>query len=157
LVSDGTNDGHTAPTGVAPFLITEILLAKNVELTGNWSTELHTTYHNEKSGGGHVGWGPFSFGGNYNSTYDEAHDNTKITGNTISSPDVQIIGALVEILPKTPDPDRQHYPWPPRPGLLVKDFDASAAIQNLQLTGEARDVFERMQARQAPLLSLQIE
>jgi hypothetical protein len=111
-ISDGVPADASTPTGIEPIIVQELILAKNVHLKGNWGTGLATTYHKEVKASGHVGWGPFSFGANYSSTYDEASDHNQVTDNSIDSPDVQIIGAIVSIRPKTPDPDLSQFPAP---------------------------------------------
>lgn len=136
-ISDGPNADGSAPTGVAPILAVELLLARNISLTGNWNTDLSTTYHNQKNGGGHFGWGPFSFGGNYNSSYDEKTDHTQISGNTITSQDVQIIGLLVHILPRTPDPDRINYTWPATNAGPAQPVTASMTVGPFTVSGAA--------------------
>jgi hypothetical protein len=104
LISTGDLSNAT-PAGVQPFIAQELLLARNVKLAGDWTSDLKTTYHSERSGGGSVGWGPFSFGGSYSSTYDESKDHNQVSTNGIVSPSVQIIGMLVDVLPKTPNGD----------------------------------------------------
>ena len=105
LISSGENVDGSVPTGLEPLVVQEIILARNVSLTGTWGTDLATTYHSESHANGHVGWGPFSFGADSSNSYDEAKDHNQVTSNGITSPDVQIIGYLVSIRPKTPDPD----------------------------------------------------
>ncbi len=104
IISNG-DQGASPPDGIEPLVSEEILLARNISLSGNWNTDLATTYHSERSGGGRIGFGPFSFGGSGSSTYDEAKDSNKVTANSITSPGVQIIGVLVHVRPKTPYPD----------------------------------------------------
>lgn len=105
LISDGgdANQGVT-PKGQMPFLITGLLLARNVSLTGTWSSDLKTTYDSMTRGGGSIGWGPFSFGGGYLSTEHTDYNNAQISGSTITFADPQLIGFFVEILPLSPNP-----------------------------------------------------
>jgi hypothetical protein len=127
-ISDGVVTGATTPTGIEPIVVQELLLAKNVHLKGNWGTGFATTYHKEVKASGHVGWGPFSFGANYASTYDEASDRNQVTDNSIDSPDVQIIGAIVSIRPKTPDPDPTKFP----PSIVVATSNTTVDLSPSQ-------------------------
>lgn len=105
LISDGGDAEHgVTPKGQMPFLITGLLLARNVSLTGKWSAGLQTTYDSLTHGGASVGWGPFSFGGSYVSSEHTDYHKAQISGNTISFVDPQIIGFFVEILPLSPNP-----------------------------------------------------
>lgn len=146
-ISEGEAWGADPPRGVAPMLPTELILARNVTLTGNWNSELRTTYMRERSNGARVSWGPFSLGGGGSSSYNEAADRVKVTGNTITSPEVQIIGVLVDVLPRTPDPDPA-LKWPMSQPLNVKDltlrsvarveFEAEKASTNALSNAAAR-------------------
>jgi hypothetical protein len=105
LISDGGNvDQGVTPTGQMPFLITGLLLARNVSLTGTWSADLKTTYDSMTHGGASVGWGPFSFGGSYVSSQHSDYHKADISGSTINFADPQIIGFFVEVLPLSPNP-----------------------------------------------------
>jgi hypothetical protein len=87
-----------------PFLITGLLLARNVSLTGSWNADLKTTYDSMTRGGASVGWGPFSFGGSYVSSQHNDYHSAQISGSTITFADPQIIGFFVELLPLSPNP-----------------------------------------------------
>jgi hypothetical protein len=106
LISDGGDAVHgVTPHGIMPFLPTGLLLAKNVSITGSWSNDLKTTYESQTSGGGSIGWGPFSVGGRTNSSEASTYTKAKAAGNTITFTSPQIIGFFAEVLPKSPNRD----------------------------------------------------
>jgi len=105
LISDGGSaDNGITPRGQMPFLISGLLLARNVSLSGNWNSDLKTSYDSMTSGGASVGWGPFSFGGSYVSTEHSDYHSAQVSGSTISYADPQIIGFFVQTLPMSPHP-----------------------------------------------------
>jgi hypothetical protein len=105
LISDGGNvDQGVTPRGQMPFLVTGLLLARNVSLTGTWSADLKTSYDTMTRGGASVGWGPFSFGGSYVSSQHSDYHKADISGSTITFADPQIVGFFVEVLPLSPNP-----------------------------------------------------
>ncbi len=111
LISDGANpSAGQAPSGVMPFLPTALLLARNVSITGKWSADLKTTFDEKTSGGGSIGWGPFSFGGRTNSANSNSYIKANAAGNTLSWNAPQILGFFVDVLPKSPNPG--NYTWP---------------------------------------------
>ncbi|HUE78580.1 MAG TPA: hypothetical protein VMN38_02985 [Sphingomicrobium sp.] len=151
LISDGNTSESSPPDGIAPLLPVEILIARNVSLTGNWNTSLKTTYSNQRSGGARVGWGPFSFGGGGGSSYDETKERVQISGNTITSPAPQIIGLLVQVLPKSPDPNLTDYEWPDQSPVKVNGIDLSGdALQQYQEEMEDINKLEREVDEVAP-------
>lgn len=138
LVSSGPAAAGQEPQGIAPLKPVELILARNVTISGDWGTAMSSSYHSQENGGAHVGWGPFSFGGNYSHSYSQSEDRTTATANGLSAPDVQIIGVLAQEVPLTPNPDPT-LPWPhaaPAPGFwganigpaLFQDANISKAM-----------------------------
>jgi hypothetical protein len=105
-ISDGADAAHgQMPKGLMPFVPTALLLARNVTLTGGWSSDLRTTFNSQTSAGGSIGWGPFSFGGRTNSSESSSYTKANVVGNTITFGAPQIIGYFVQVLPPSPSPD----------------------------------------------------
>jgi len=105
-ISDGADAAHgQMPKGLMPFVPTALLLARNVTLTGGWSSDLKTTFNSQTSAGGSIGWGPFSFGGRTNSSENSSYTKANVVGNTITFGAPQIIGYFVQVLPPSPFPD----------------------------------------------------
>ena len=112
LISSGAN----APSGIAPpdsdvmpFLPTGLLLARRVSLSGGWTHDLQTTFHQHTSSGASVGWGPFSFSGRYESDDASSYTEAHVAGNAITWDAPQIIGFFVQVLPKSPQPYRCYH------------------------------------------------
>ncbi len=108
LISDGASPN---PAGVMPFLVTGLLLSRNLVLSGSFSHADQTVIDTALSTSASFGWGPFSISGHYNkSTHsDVSHANS--AANAISNPDVQIIGFLCSTLSRCPNPDPS-LEWP---------------------------------------------
>lgn len=144
LISDGgdVNNGVT-PTGVMPLLATELILARKVSITAGWASDLKTTFDSQTTVSGRAGWGPFS--GSYSRTDIVANTSSdvKITGNTITFDSPQIIGYLVNVLPKSPNP---------RVGLKFPSDQGAIAIGNLRLVGEPLRAYIRDAASSDKLL-----
>jgi hypothetical protein len=106
LISDGGDAVHgVTPQGVMPFVPTGVLLARNVSLSADWSSDLKTTFDEKTSGGGSIGWGPFSFGGRTENSNASTYMKANAAGNTVSWSAPQIIGFFVEVLPENPKPN----------------------------------------------------
>jgi hypothetical protein len=129
LLSDGGYKTNSENGNVVmPFLPTGLLLARKVKLSGNFSSDLSTTFSSKTSGGGSVGWGPIKFGGRRNSSMSSSYRKANAAGNELSFDDVQILGFFVEVLPKSPDP---------APGL---NFPSDTLDNNPELLGTATTV-----------------
>ncbi|MGZ3921912.1 MAG: hypothetical protein ACXVC7_16550, partial [Bacteroidia bacterium] len=119
LISTGANyQKGEAPTGLMPFVPTAILLARNVELTADWSFDLNDTVNKVSSGGGSIGFGPFRLGGRTNKSDSSTHIIGKANGNTITFGNPQVIGYFVQVLPKSPNRDLSRK-WPDQQGLAT--------------------------------------
>ncbi len=98
--------GKTPPdTDVMPFIPVGLLLARNVEITADWSTKLSDSFSSHTSGSTSVGWGPFKLSGHYDKRDSHSYDEGHAAGNTISWAAPQILGFFVQVLGKTPDRD----------------------------------------------------
>jgi hypothetical protein len=104
-ISDGTGGGTMARMPVA------LIVARDVRLELAMSSETNTFAMEEISGSLRAGWGPFSVRGNYyKKTTRQTHDFVK-DAKGISIPGMQIIGFVMEAIPKCPDPD-ETLKWP---------------------------------------------
>ncbi|MFJ1212278.1 hypothetical protein [Burkholderia pyrrocinia] len=104
LISDGADiDNGGTPKGLMPLLPLQIILARNVTLTAKWTTDIKNTFDSQTNTSVRGGWGPFS--GSYNRTDSNSSSDgsIKISGGTITFPKPQVIGFLVEALPRSPD------------------------------------------------------
>jgi hypothetical protein len=112
LLSNGGDAlNGAAIDGKMPFLPSALLLARNVTITGNWGSDLNTTFDQHTSGGASIGWGCFSLGGRFDNADQNTYTRAQAAGNTITFKDAQIFGFFCEVLPKNPDPDPElHFP-----------------------------------------------
>jgi hypothetical protein len=172
LISSGADapSGVTPPdSDVMPFLPTGLLLARRVSLSGGWTHDLQTTFHQHTSAGGSVGWGPFSFSGRYESDDASSYTEAHAAGNTISWDAPQIIGFFVQVLPKNPQPYRCYHfasdtqPLPPDCLQLAQDhpnlFNFNRSSQILlnsplaqspdALLDHAKEILRKMHASRA--------
>jgi hypothetical protein len=131
LISDGGDISHgQIPQGDMPFLPTGLLIARKVTISGQWDQTDLQFFHDHVSGGASFGFGPFSFGGHYESDEKRQTYQAKLTGNTITFTDPQILGIYCYVLQKSPDP-LPTLTWPSGPVTLT-DFPEFLP-QNLQL------------------------
>jgi hypothetical protein len=99
-ISNGALKGNE--NGLLPLLPTAFVVARDITITADFSSEDKTHAESEWKAGGSVGWGPFSVSGNY--AHSEKHDTFQSTfsGGTLTVPGIQIIGWISEIVPASP-------------------------------------------------------
>ncbi|MBV8688234.1 MAG: hypothetical protein JOZ90_08600 [Alphaproteobacteria bacterium] len=100
IPTDGISDGKGG--GLMPLVPTALIVARNFQLSGTFSTEEKSHIESAVSGGASVGWGPFQVGGSY--SHSESHDrlNTTFDGTTITVPGIQVIGYVNSVTPSSP-------------------------------------------------------
>jgi len=101
-----TGDLTTAKTGGTqvplPLIPTAVIVARNIQITGNWSTQDQSHIAEATSGSASVGWGPFAISGHYqNSSSQDAFSST-VQNGSIKVPGLQVIGWLSQIIPLSP-------------------------------------------------------
>ncbi len=101
LVSSGQPEAKDA--GIMPRLVTGLVLAKDLEITGTWSKDEITRALNAKTG---QALGPFSI----SSAQAQGPLKTSLVDRgggqlTLKIEGVQILAYLCDVLPKVPDPD----------------------------------------------------
>lgn len=128
LISNGADvDSGAAPLGIMPLLPTEAIIARNVKLTADWSTDIQSTFDSQTTTTVRAGWGPFSGSFSRTDAVASADRSVKVTGNTITFERPQIIGYLVQELPLSPNP---------RPGLKFAS-DVPMKLNNFMLEPKA--------------------
>ncbi len=93
-----------------PVLPTDIVLARNVCISANFSEEEKKFVQSTLSGSVGGGYGPFSCRGSYSTTTTKEDVVGSFDGTTLRIANPQIIGYLGTLLPRSPDPDRR-LPW----------------------------------------------
>jgi hypothetical protein len=96
--------GQDNSKSVFPLYPIAFVAVKNVRITANWGASDRDAISKAIHGGGSVGYGPFSIGGNYSNSSTEEHFHARQEGNTVIVDDVQIIGWICRIVPFAPPP-----------------------------------------------------
>jgi hypothetical protein len=98
-------DGVNCPMKLIPVAF---VVAQNVKITGNFSQQDVDTAMSRNSGGGSVGWGPFSIGGHYSHSQSSSTFTSSVAGGTITVPGMNIIAWVSQIVPFCPPNDALH-------------------------------------------------
>jgi hypothetical protein len=144
LISNGADvDAGQTPTGLMPFLTTEVILARRVKLTATWGTDVKNTFEQQTTTSVRAGWGPFS--GSYSRTdsSNSADSSVKISGNTITFEKPQIIGYLIEAEPLSPNP---------RKGLKFPSDKSGPLIGGKPIDDNAKRLYNAAKARDSILM-----
>ncbi len=96
--------------GLMPMLPTGILVARNVQISAQFSQKEEKTVETALETKGSIGWGPFAINGHYNQSSSSDFSAGQISSGTIANADPQIIGFLCDVLPLCPSPDPT-LPW----------------------------------------------
>jgi len=111
LTSRAENISDGAGGGTMPRMPVALIVARDVRLELAMSSEVNTFAMEEINASLRAGWGPISIRGNYHKkTTKQTHDFVK-DAKGISIPGMQIIGFVMESIPRCPDPD-ETLKWP---------------------------------------------
>ncbi|TPQ18832.1 hypothetical protein [Streptomyces sporangiiformans] len=91
--------------GVFPLLTTSFIVARDIKISGNWSTSDLQFASQATSAGASVGWGPFSLSGSYSNSSSTRRFASTFDGTTITVPGAQIIAWLSSVVPYSPPTD----------------------------------------------------
>jgi hypothetical protein len=99
-ISNGALKGNEK--GILPLIPTAFIVARDIAITADFSSQDKSHVESSFSANAHVGWGPFSIGGSY--SHSESHDTFKSTfdGGTLKVPGMQILAWVSEIVPASP-------------------------------------------------------
>jgi hypothetical protein len=99
-ISTGALKGNEG--SLLPLIPTAFVVARDIAITADFSSEDKTHVEKAVSGSARVGWGPFSIGGSY--SHSESHDTFKSTfdGGTLRVPGIQVLAWVSEIVPASP-------------------------------------------------------
>jgi hypothetical protein len=103
--SEHLADGNTPPGGTLPMYPTGILLARNVRINFNKSSELNKTFMETVRASAKVGWGPFSARANYYKRTDRSSHDFVEDQAGLEIRGMQVIGFMCALLDKCPNPD----------------------------------------------------
>jgi len=97
------SDGGITPAGRLVAYPTTALFVRNLNIrSSNWTSESQYV-NNVVSGGGRVGWGPFSIGGSYSRGSEKRDSSYTANGGGVEVNGMQLVGFINNIIPKSPD------------------------------------------------------
>lgn len=88
--------------GDFPLLPTTFIVARDIQISGQWGSSDYHYATSTTSHGASVGWGPFRCSGSYERTSSTRTFASSFDGTTISVPGIQIIGFLNRVIPYSP-------------------------------------------------------
>lgn len=100
-ISNGNLDSTNADK-VLPMYPVAFIVARDIEITANFTSTDQEMISQAVSAGGSVSYGPFSVGGNYKYGNDTDHLDTKVTDGKLKVPGMQIIGWVSRVMPASP-------------------------------------------------------
>jgi len=92
-------DGINNPLKLLPV---SFVVARNIRISGNFSQQDLKIATSHDSGGGSIGWGPFSIGGRYSHDKSSRTFTSQVDNGTIVVPGMQIIAWVNQIVPFSP-------------------------------------------------------
>ncbi len=97
--ADGKPDGRLVAYPITALFVRNVTFRLD-------ESDSHMNYVNKQvSGGGKVGWGPFSLGGSYSHGSEQFDFTSHGEGGAIRIPGMQLIGFINNIIPKSPNPN----------------------------------------------------
>lgn len=101
---DMPSDGGDPPEGRFIGYPTVAIFARNIDVQSSEFMRAYKQVSEKISGGGSVGWGPFSLGAKRSSESDRKDQKVETTEQGLAVEGMQIIGFVNHLLGKTPDP-----------------------------------------------------
>ncbi len=97
----GISNGKLAGNqdNLLPLIPTSFIVARDIEISGDFSTEDKSHIEKSISGSTSVGWGPFKLSGSYTHSSSKDTFHSTFDGSTIKVPGIQIIAFASEITP----------------------------------------------------------
>ena len=86
-------------TNMLPLIPTAFIVARDIQITADWTTEDKSHVEDSISTKASVGWGPFAVNGSYAHGSSSDYFNSTFNGGTLNIPGMQIIGFVNEIVP----------------------------------------------------------
>ena len=96
-VSNGELKGNSANT--LPIIPTAFIVARDIGITANWTTEDKSHVESAIKTKASVGWGPFAVNGSFAHGTSKDYFNSTFNGGTLTIPGIQVIGWVNQITP----------------------------------------------------------
>ncbi len=100
--SISTGNLSTNAGKMMPLITTGMIVARNVQIKCNFSTQDQSHVESAVSGSTSVGWGPFSLSGHYSHSSSKDTFNSTYSNGTLTIPGLQVIGFVNWIVPACP-------------------------------------------------------
>lgn len=111
VISDGIYNPSPSADELAPLIPTSMIVARNVSIDSNLSSEIREAFKKQVKAKGSFGWGPFTLAGfSYNNSESSEYIKTDDIGNHMEAEDPQVFGYVGNLVPKSPNPDTS-LPW----------------------------------------------
>jgi hypothetical protein len=91
-------------TKTLPLVPTALVVARNVSIKANFSTEDKSHIESSTSGKASVGWGPFAVSGSYSNSKSADTFKSTLNGGTLTLPGLQVIGVVSAPTPANAPP-----------------------------------------------------
>ncbi len=91
--------------GLMSLIPTGFVVARNVSITADFSTEDKSFVSDSISTHASGGWGPFSVSGSYSHSSSKSKFNATFDGGTLKLPGLQLIGWINSVMPFSPQED----------------------------------------------------
>lgn len=98
------SDGGAVPQGNFIGYPTQAIFVRNLVIESDEFATAFSQHASSVSGGGSVGWGPFSVHGSYSHASGGQNYSMDRQGGKITVPGMQIIGFINHLIPKAPNP-----------------------------------------------------
>ncbi len=85
-----------------PLIPTAFVVARNVEITADWSSDDKKHVEDSITTKASIGWGPFCVSGSYSHSSSSDYHKSTFEGGTLKIPGIQIIAWVSEITPDSP-------------------------------------------------------
>ncbi|MDR2001936.1 MAG: hypothetical protein LBQ74_02800 [Prevotella sp.] len=96
-ISNGTLKDNSS--NMLPLIPSAFIIARNIAITANWTSEDRSHVENSISTKARVGWGPFAVSGSYSHGSSSDYFHATFDGGTLKIPGMQIIGWVNQIVP----------------------------------------------------------
>lgn len=87
---------------ILPLIPTGFVVARNVSITADWSSDDKKHVEDAVTSKASVGWGPFSVSGSFSHSSSSDYHKSTFDGGTLKIPGIQIIAWISEITPNSP-------------------------------------------------------
>lgn len=98
------SNGHLTDNsnGRLPLVPVSMIVARDIEITANFSASDYDYMRTQWEAGASIGWGPFSFGGRYSHSETQERFHAEQSGGTLKIPGLHVLGWVSSVMPYSP-------------------------------------------------------